>query len=325
MNFAWIEALRAEGHDVTAWCWGPVEPPDLPSWAQWKPLPDAPVWAVKSRALIAPRTDAVRLKLDLPDGAVGVADDTISYPAIRGTARPVANINNSLALDRRALHGRRGTDLQDVRAERRLVRAAPSLWVSSSRVRDAFGRGVVVPSTLPLPDEVVPPVEAPVVGILADWRWQPNRVALGSLLDAWTEVRDRVPGALLLVAGRGTAPVGVLPGVQVLGEVPTSADLLSQVALLAFPCPDTSGAKLKSFDTLAHEVALVTTPAGAEGLPEGAAYVVPAGVSFADELVRLLNDGQQRRELARRGRELLLRHHSPRVAALARLDALASG
>jgi hypothetical protein len=325
MLFALVDALRAEGHEATVKCWAPEQPADLPTWAEWRPLPSASFWAVRARALVLPRSDVVRMHWDLPTDAVLVADDTLSFPAVRGAPRTVANIHNSLALDRRALGGRSGSDLQDVRAERRVVRQAPELWVSSSRVREAFGRGVVVPYTLPIPEQVGAPVEVPVVGMLADWRWRPNLVALASLLDSWPQVRDQVPGAQLLLAGRGTAPVGSVAGVRDLGEVPTSADLLSQVALLAFPCPPSSGAKMKSFDALAHGVALVTTSAGAEGLPEGAAQVVPVGSSFGDELVRLLRDVPARQELARRGRRLLVEHHSPRVAALARVDALAAG
>ena len=325
MAFALLQALRDEGHDATAWCWGPDEPVDLPPWAQWRPLPGASSWSVKARSVLRPRTDVARLPWDPPSDAVLIADDTISFPAVEGASRCIANIHNSLVLDRRALGGWRAADIQDARAERRVVRQAPSIWVTSSRVRDALGRGAVVPYTLPLPDEVVPAVEAPVVGMLADWRWRPNQVALASLLEAWSEVRDRVPGASLLLAGRGEAAVGGVPGVRNLGEVPTSADLLSQVALLAFPCPPTSGPKMKSFDTLAHEVALVTTAAGAEGLPEGAGRVVPPGASFADALVELLSDTQARVALARTGRRLLLRDHAPRVAARARLAALGAG
>ena len=325
MSFAWLQALRDEGHDATALCWGPDEPPDLPSWAHWEPLPPASVWSVKARSVLHPRTDVVRLRWEPPTDAVLVADDTLSFPAVEGAARCVANIHNSLVLDRRALGSRRAADVQDVRAEHHVVRRAPEVWATSRRVRDALGRGEVVPYTLPLPEQVVPAVEAPVVGMLADWRWRPNQVALASLLDAWPEVRARVPGASLVLAGRGASGVGAVGGVRDLGEVATSADLLSQVALLAFPCPPTSGPKMKSFDALAHEVALVTTPAGAEGLPEGAGRVVPAEASFADALVELLSDTQARKVLAETGRRLLLRDHAPQVAARARLAALGAG
>jgi glycosyltransferase involved in cell wall biosynthesis len=324
--FALVEALRHQGHEASAVCWGTQTPPDLPSWASFRPLPAAGALLVKAHAVLRPREDVRRLhldlRLDLPPDAVVVADEMLSWPAVRDAAHRVANIHNSVALDRIALGSRRPSDLQDLRAERRVVRRAPQLWVGSERVRAHLGHGLVVPYTLPLPEEVVATVEAPVVGMLADWRWTPNLVALDRLLATWPEVRRQVPAAQLVLAGRGTVPLGTLPGVRFLGEVPTSADLLSQVALLAFPCPPTSGPKMKSFDALAHEVAVVTTEAGAEGLPSGAAVVAADGAPFAQALVRLLSDPGQRRERARQGRELLLRHHSPEVAAQARVAAV---
>jgi glycosyltransferase involved in cell wall biosynthesis len=320
--FALVEALREQDHEATAVCWGTETPPDLPSWATFHPLPGSGALAVKAQALLHPREDVRRLHLELPEDAVVVADEMLSWPAVRDAAHRVANIHNSVALDRAALRSRRPSDLQDLRAERRVVRRAAQLWVGSDRVRAHLGHGLVVPYTLPLPEEVVAPLEEPVVGMLADWRWAPNVVALDRLLAIWPDVRRQVPGAELVLAGRGALSLGTLPGVRFLGEVPTSADLLGQVALLAFPCPPTSGPKMKSFDALAHEVAVVTSEAGAEGLPAEAATVAADGAPFAQALVRLLTDPQQRRERARRGRQLLLEHHSPEVAARARVAAV---
>jgi hypothetical protein len=134
-------------------------------------------------------------------------------------------------------------------------------------------------------------------------------------------VQRAVPGATLLLAGRGTAPVASGPGIRVLGEVPASADLLSQVAVLAFPCPTTSGPKMKSLEAMAHGVPLLTTAGGIEGLPEQGARVV--GLErFAHELVALLRDPHGRAAQGARGLELARQHHSPTVATRARLSLL---
>ncbi|HEX7355225.1 MAG TPA: glycosyltransferase [Mycobacteriales bacterium] len=319
------EALLAAGHDVTAWCWRP-EPPrgEVPAWCTWRPLPAEAAWRTRTRALLRPRTDAARGAWTAPADAVAVADDPVSWAAVAGQgARAVATVHYSVALDRRALADHRPAVVQDARGERRAVRRADAVWALSTRVRDAVGRGVVVPACVPVPASVVPPVDAPVAGLLADWSWAPNRAAAGALVRGWPAVRAAVPGARLLLAGRGAAPVGAAAGVEWLGEVPATADLLAQVAVFAFPCPPTSGPKMKVLDALAHGIPVLTTPAGAEGIAgdtTGALAVQPER-GFTDRLVALLSDPPSRTAMGAAGRRLLVDGHAPAVAAQARVAA----
>lgn len=312
------EALLALGHDVTALCWQPAEPLDLPAWATWQPVPDAPRWQVRGRALLRPRSDPERLRWDPPAEAVILADDPFAFAVARG--RPAAvGVHYAASLDRRAL-GPSPAALQDLRAERFAVRRATQVLALSDRVRRDVGRGVVVPATLPLPAAPVDPVEPPVVGLLADWSWTPNRLAAATLLAAWPAVRRQVPSARLLLAGRGHRPSGAPEGVTWLGEVPRSCDLLAQVAVLAFPCPATSGPKMKTLDALGHGVPVVTTQAGAEGVHPN------DGLLVTDDLVRtlvdVLKDPERRREQAVAARAAMQEHHAPQVAARARVAAL---
>ena len=315
-----VTAMREQGADVTTSSWGGREPSALPTWADWRPVPMGARWRVRRDALLHPRSDVARA--GIPVQGLMVADDPVSYAAVSTAQQRVATVHYAVALDRRALGRWTPALVQDRRAERRCVADASTVWTFSERVREAVGRGTVVPATIPFPAAPLPLVELPVVGMLADWSWPANAHALRSLLRDWPEVRRQVPGAELVLAGRGELAVAQTDGVRVLGEVPTSADLLGEAAVLAFPCPPTSGPKMKSLDALAYGVPLLTTPAGIEGVEPDAAAVTAEGQEFTDALIRLLKDPQQRAEQASRGLRLVREGNSPEVAARVRLASL---
>lgn len=312
---ATCEGLLAEGVDVRVTSWAPEEPGDLPSWCTWAPLPDEPALRTRARALVRPRSDVVRLGWS-PVGTA-VADDPLSAAAL--PAGGVATLHYVTAYDLDAL-GRRPSarDLQDVRAERRLRGTAVLAY--SDRVA-TWVAGTPVPVAVPVPDDPLPLVDEPVAAVVADWRWAPNAAALGELLRTWPEVRHAVPGAQLLVAGRGEAGVGHVAGVEVLGEVDRLVDVLGSAAVLAFPCPPTSGPKVKVLEAAAHGVDVLTTVAGAEGIATDAlGRSDEAG--FARALVAALSDPAARADRARKARADVLSVHAPRPAARARQAAL---
>lgn len=318
------DALVAAGHEVTAWSWRPQPPASaLPPWCEWAPVPAEPSWRVRSRALVRPRSDIVAARWRPPADAVCVADDPASFAAVAAAGSlTVATVHYSVALDRLALRDPRPPHVQDWRAERRAVRRAGLVWAMSERVRRRAGRGVVVPATLPMPTEPLPLVEQPVVALLANWGWEPNVDAARTLLAGWPDVRDEVPGARLLLAGRGPAPVGAMPGVEWCGEVGSAVDVLGRAAVLAFPAPATSGPKMKVLDALAHGVPVVTTAAGAEGIAHGGGATVVGRRRFAAALAALLNDPQRRARQSAAGRAAVLAAHSPALAATRRLESL---
>lgn len=319
--FALGEALLVDGHEVTCQVWCPDEPADLPAWARWTPPPKAATWRVRGRALLLPRTDVARLRCHFPPDVVAVADDPASYAAVRGHPHAVTTIHFSVGLDRAALCDWSPQHLQDWRAERAAVRAGTQVWAFTERVRDAVGANLVVPPTIPLPEQAVEVIDAPVVGLLADWSWAPNRIAASALLREWPAVRAEVPGATLLLAGRGDEPVGSSAGVRWLGAVARTSDLLEQLAVFAFPCPPTSGPKMKTLDALAHGVPVLTTTGGAEGLGRDAGAVVEDGPSLVPALVALLGDPARRQQLAGQARTAIVERFAPSVAARARVAA----
>jgi glycosyltransferase involved in cell wall biosynthesis len=231
-------------------------------------------------------------------------------------------------LEMRALRRFELRDVQDLRAERRNARQAHLVLAYSQRVAAALGvPATPIPMAYPIPDEPLPLVDRPVATMLADWRWPPNHYALRQLLDAWPEVRDAVPDARLLIAGRhlDASAVGTISGVEVVGPVAHSTDVLERSAVLAFPCPATSGPKVKVLEAMAHGLAVVTSPGGAEGVGAGAepapGLVSAPPAAFAGQLARVLGDSELRAELAAAGRAVVTRVHAPRAAARARVEA----
>ena len=324
---ATTEGLLAEGHQVRvhSWRWSPPSEP-LPDWCTWS-APAVPS-RVRSRlrSLRRPRWEAAALGVDVGDEVVAVADEFLSYAAIAGARQRVLTVHYLTKLDAAAL-GRSPTpaERQDARAERRAARAAGLVLGYSPRVAAAAAMpGRSVPMAIDAPAAVVAPVERPVAVNVADWRWPPNRWALDRLLRDWPGVRAQVSGAELVLAGRGLEAVGAISGVARArpgGE--RSADVLASGAVLAFPCPPTSGPKTKVLEAMAHGLPVVTTPPGVEGIIDGEAAAFVAGeASFAGALVAALRDPAGRAQVAAAGRSTVDAHHAPRAAARARVEAI---
>jgi glycosyltransferase involved in cell wall biosynthesis len=305
---ATVDGLLAEGADVTVTSWAPEEPADLPAWCRWAPLPPEPVLATRARAVVAPRADVRRLGWQ-PQG-IAVADDPLSAAALpRGG---IATLHYATAID---VPWPTPKDVQDIRAELRLRRSSRVL-AYSDRVA-AWVRGTAVPAAVAIPAEPLALVEQPVAALVADWRWAPNRKALEHLLRAWREVD--VPGARLLLAGRGGTSVDAR-GVQWLGEVADVHEVLEQAAVLAFPCPDTSGPKVKVLEAAAAGLPVLTTASGAEGF-RGPGLQLSGLGGFGRALGQLLRDPERRAERAATARATAVDGHGPRPAARARMQA----
>lgn len=322
--WAVANALLADGHKVEAWCWGPGGASwDVPTWCEWSPQNPGHGAAAHLRALVNPRSASARGGWrPAADDAVRWADDWASWPAVaQAGGRSVVTVHYDVGLDARVL-GWTAARVQDARAQRRAVRNADVVWGLSNRVA---GRNSArtVPATLPIPDEPLPVREEPVALLFADWSWPANVQALKELLSSWPLVRERVPRAALAIAGRGSKDVGTTPGVRVIGEVSSTVDAMSEAAVLAFPCPPTSGPKLKVLDALAAGLPVVTTPAGVEGLfVSSDAVKVATPDAYADALAAVLANPSRRARMAAKARADVLEQHSPRVAAAARVAAL---
>ena len=334
--WAWCTGARELGHDVEVWSWAPSitarrkksQIGAIGSLST-RRRSRGPMWREHLRALARPRWALAHWPWQPPEGAIAIAEEARSYPAVAGSPRSAVTLHFSFLLDRLALRRFTFSTVQDVRAERRAAREASVAFAYSPRVARAVGhKARAVPIGYALPDEVLLPNEAPVAAMMADWSWPPNKQALSSLLNVWPEVVAGVPGARLLLAGRSLKPdeVGPVRGLKVLGEVSQSLDMLSQTSVVAFPCPATSGPKVKVLEALAYGIPVVTTPAGVEGLQlgPGEGALVAGHEDFGQVLIKALSSPDTRAALGTSGRAAVEKHHSPVSAGRARMEVFAT-
>ncbi len=134
-------------------------------------------------------------------------------------------------------------------------------------------------------------------------------------------VRD-VPDITLTVAGRDpTARLRRLAQVndhiQLTGTVPDVRPYVDAAAVYVLPLRVGSGTRLKIFEAMAMGKAIVSTRIGAEGLPVVSGkhlLLADKPEEFAASVVRLVKDGELRRQLGQAARQLVeTRHGWPEV------------
>ena len=184
----------------------------------------------------------------------------------------------------------------------------------------------LVPFCLDPHDYRVAPLDGPpVAGLVGTATWPPTKGALERLLgDVWPEVRRRLPEARLRIAGRGTEELArdAGAGVDVLGEIPSAVDFLRGLSLLLYPLERGSGVKVKTLESIAVGLPVVTTPLGAEGIEGGDGIVVAETTDrIAAAAVTILRDASERRQRGDAARSAFEQRYAPEPATepLARL------
>ncbi len=180
---------------------------------------------------------------------------------------------------------------------------------------DASGRVRVNPFGVDVPAEPDPSRERPGrVVFVGNFLHAPNvDAAIWLAREIWPLVRARRPDSTLALVGADPpARVRALAGagVEVTGRVPHVEPWLEEAAVLLAPIRSGGGMRVKVLHAMALGRAVVTTPLGAEGVGAGAPLRVSATAdALAEETVRLLEDGDARRELGRRARAFVSEHH----------------
>ena len=326
-----VRALAARQHFAVP---GEV-PPDL-AVEEIEVLPETPGWAARSRRLRRPRGELGRGEFGrLAREAAREADvvhleETETAWADEGVATPsLVHMHYLVRRDRRLgpPWSREARDLIELElAERAAIRRHEHLVASSPLVAEALRKRarhadvIVAPLSLdPSLYAPAPLADPPVAGLIGTGGWPPTRSAIERLLErVWPGVLRLAPDARLVIAGRG---MGFLegrdlgPGVELLGEVPSSRDFLRGLSLLVFPLERGSGMKVKVLESMASGVPVVTTAAGAEGVEANGGVIVEAGDDeLAAAVSRLVLDPAERRERGAAARSTFERLYSPEPA-----------
>jgi len=153
--------------------------------------------------------------------------------------------------------------------------------------------------------------------------WQPNEDAVAYFVDAiLPRIRREVPAVSFAVVGRRpSARVRALAeraGITVTGTVDDVRPYIAQAAVYVVPLRAGGGTRLKIFEALAMQKAVVSTTVGAEGLalmPGREFIAADDPEAFAQEVILLIRNPLRRRELGRAGRHLVETRYSwPQVA-----------
>jgi sugar transferase (PEP-CTERM/EpsH1 system associated) len=196
----------------------------------------------------------------------------------------------------------------------KLARMAPGARIA------VLPNGVDVDYFRPLPD--------PGRHILLFWghlRYPPNADGIVWFCqDIFPNVREAVPDAELLVAGKEPPPevaaLGRVPGVKVMGYVPDLRPYLAQASVVVVPLRFGTGIRNKILEAFAAGRAVVSTSLGWEGLdvaPGRHLEVADEPSAFCAALVNLLRDPTRRAWLTSNAREL--------VEKMYRWDAIGDG
>jgi glycosyltransferase involved in cell wall biosynthesis len=108
-------------------------------------------------------------------------------------------------------------------------------------------------------------------------------------------VRERVPSAVLLVAGGVSDELGQHDAVFKCGRVERLEQVYASARVVVNPMAFGTGLKIKNLEALGYAKPLVTTGAGADGLEDGvgsAFLVADEPADFADAVVKMLSDDQ---------------------------------
>ncbi len=123
----------------------------------------------------------------------------------------------------------------------------------------------------------------------------------------FSRVRTKLPDARMVIVGNAPLHIQALasPQVIVTGWVESVESYYRQALLSVVPLRSGGGTRLKILESLAYGRAVVSTTVGCEGLdlvPDHDLLVANEPVQFAEQVVRLMLDGELRHRLVGNGR-----------------------
>lgn len=182
---------------------------------------------------------------------------------------------------------------------------------------------------------VAPGAGQPRAVFVGGFKHPPNQLAVQWLVtEIWPLVRERIPEATLDIYGSHLEVVrgydwGAAPGVRLRGWYAAEAEPYRGDVIALAPLTYGGGVKGKVVTALGHGAVVVGTPFAAEGLPVDVRQCVQvveganAAASFAERLVELCADPDERRRLAEAGMRAYDVHFSEAAGLTAVRDLLA--
>ncbi len=191
-----------------------------------------------------------------------------------------------------------------------------------------WARTAVIPNGVDLTG-YAPPGDAPTVIFTGAMDYLPNVDAVEHFCaDIFPAVTRAVRGARFLIVGLNPSPavrrLAALPGVTVTGAVPDVRPYYRQAAVCVAPLRIARGIQNKVLQSMALGVPVVATSAAARGLEARAEehfLVQDDPARFAEAVIGLLGDREQRVRLAARARGFVESNHSW-PAVLGRIEAV---
>ena len=153
--------------------------------------------------------------------------------------------------------------------------------------------------------------------------WLPNQEGVEWFVkQVWPIIRQAHLDAEFKIVGRNPSrQVEALTseaGVKVLGTVPDVRPYLDQASVVVTPLLVGGGTRIKIFEAMAMEKAVVSTSIGAEGLKvDDQKHILLADsvTDFANAVNRLLGSREEREQLGKTARELVCREFAAESVA----------
>jgi sugar transferase (PEP-CTERM/EpsH1 system associated) len=212
-------------------------------------------------------------------------------------------------------------------AERRYLRLADHVLTVSETDRDAFApfvesrRLTIIPTGVDVDYFQPMPAEESTDSLVftGSMDWLPNEDAILYFVDAILPlIKQQYPDVSLEVVGRSPsrklqALAETEKSVRLTGWVEDIRPFVARGAMCIVPLRIGGGTRLKIFEAMAMSKAVVSTSVGAEGLPVRTGeniLLADTPTDFADSVVSLLRDTNQRQRLGTAARSLVKENYS---------------
>ncbi|HVM91804.1 MAG TPA: glycosyltransferase [Terriglobales bacterium] len=190
-------------------------------------------------------------------------------------------------------------------------------WVDGERIT-VVPTGVDLEQFAPHGTSVAEP--GPVISFVGAMDWEPNVDGVEYFCsEIWPAIKGEVPEARFRIVGRN--PVRRVQkwaseSIEVTGRVPSVVEHLRESAVVIVPLRVGGGTRLKIYEAMAAEKAVVSTSVGAEGLdihPGRDIMLAEDATAFSQAVIMLLRDRELRRRYEKAAAETAARYDWPAI------------